>query len=112
MVVGFLTLWVKLKYGADKVEETASKVEVVEKKLDMNTQITRAGTVEAAINAQEAVKSAIEAKDTATETREVVLAHMNGGVAQQVAEALAPIHQALAEHTRHDDRLMEEIRLA
>lgn len=40
MVVGFLTLWVKLKYGAEKAEETASKVKVVEGKIDDNTRIT------------------------------------------------------------------------
>lgn len=53
MVVGFLTLWLKLKYGVDKAEQAAtkaehaatkaaSKAEVVEGKLDANTATTNA----------------------------------------------------------------------
>lgn len=40
MVVGFLTLWVKLKYGVQKAEEAATKAQVVETKIDRNTDIT------------------------------------------------------------------------
>lgn len=40
MVIGFLTLWVKLKYGVDKADEAARVAKVVEDKVDDNTAIT------------------------------------------------------------------------
>lgn len=39
-VIGFLTLWVKIKYGVDKAEEAATNAKVVEGKIDNNTAIT------------------------------------------------------------------------
>lgn len=42
VVVGFLTTWVKLKYGVDKAEEAATKAAQVEEKIDENTVISTA----------------------------------------------------------------------
>lgn len=46
LVVGFLTLWVKLKYGVEKAERSATaaatKAHEVEQKLDANTVTTQA----------------------------------------------------------------------
>lgn len=39
-VIGFLTLWVKLKYGVERADEAAENAQKVEKKLDENTKIT------------------------------------------------------------------------
>ena len=41
MVIGFLTLWVKLKYAGSKAEEAADKAVIVEKKIDDNTATTK-----------------------------------------------------------------------
>lgn len=40
LVVGFLTLWVKLRYGAEQAEKAARKADVVERKIDYNTTKT------------------------------------------------------------------------
>jgi predicted nucleic acid-binding Zn-ribbon protein len=40
MLVGFLTMWLKLRYGAEKAEEAAVKATAVEKKIDDNTVIS------------------------------------------------------------------------
>ena len=39
--IGFLIIWVKLKYGVDKAVEVSEKTDAVEAKLDDNTHITR-----------------------------------------------------------------------
>ena len=52
MVIGFLTLWLKIKYGSEKVDatakeaadtakEAATKVASIEEKVDANTDITK-----------------------------------------------------------------------
>lgn len=41
LVVGFLTLWVKLRYGVKKAEEVSVKAESVENKIDHNTILTQ-----------------------------------------------------------------------
>ncbi len=43
MVVGFLTLWVKLRYGTQMAEKAASKAAEVEDKIDANTVLTVKG---------------------------------------------------------------------
>ena len=42
LVVGFLTLWVKLRYGAEKAAEAVIKAQLVEDKLDANSLTTSA----------------------------------------------------------------------
>lgn len=39
-IIGFFTLWLKLKYGVEKVDEAATNAQKVEKKIDENTRIT------------------------------------------------------------------------
>ena len=65
MVVGFLTLWVKLKYSAERAEEAAIKAEeavvkaeVVEGKIDRNTIATR--DVESKIDCNTLITERIE----------------------------------------------------
>lgn len=45
LVIGLLTLWIKIKYGADKAEEsvvtTNQKAEEIERKIDDNTAISK-----------------------------------------------------------------------
>lgn len=42
MIVGFLTLWVKLQFASTKAAEAVVKAELVEDKLDANTATTKA----------------------------------------------------------------------
>jgi hypothetical protein len=88
MVVGFLTLWMKVKYGAEKAataatraEAAVTKAEAAEetlgKKIDDNTKITQAGA-------------------------DAVARKLNGGLDQALAEATAPINQRL---TRNEEKI-------
>lgn len=52
LVIGFLTLWVKLRYGVAKAETIALQAESVENKIDHNTHLT--------VQAKEAAKKASE----------------------------------------------------
>ncbi len=65
ITTGFLTLWIKLKYGVEEAKESAEKAEasanvaevsasnaerrskVVEEKIDVNTKLTKVGVVAA-----------------------------------------------------------------
>jgi transcriptional regulator of nitric oxide reductase len=47
MIVGFLTLWVKLQYAGTKAAEAVIRAGVVEGKLDANTLATNAVSVKA-----------------------------------------------------------------
>lgn len=75
LVIGFLTLWVKLKYGAEKAEEAAVKADIVESKIDANTKISAA----AAASAQKAehqtngVMTALKAQITDHNSRIIAL---------------------------------------
>jgi len=40
MVIAFLTLWVKVRYGVGRVEEIVTKTRAVENKIDHNTTMT------------------------------------------------------------------------
>lgn len=100
-IVGFLTMWVKLKYGADKAEEAATKAKNLEDKLDANTKITKAGVVQAT-----------NAASTASETKavtEVLKNKLNGGVDAAVREGILPVQKALDEHAETDEANMKEI---
>lgn len=108
MVVGFLTLWVKLRYGTQMAETAAAKAAVVEGKLDDNTNLTRAGTAAAASNAKAAEQAATEAKSTA----ETISKKLNGGIESTIEAAIAPIRAAFIEHAASDERNMAEIRAA
>jgi hypothetical protein len=119
MVVGFLTLWIKLKYGVDKVEEAATKVKVVEAKVDDNTALTKAGTKAAATNALTAANTAADAKVaaiTAANNTQDLISQLNGGLDHKV-HATATSHfdtlsAAVQAHAEQDDKNMTEIRQA
>ncbi len=83
MIIGFLTLWLKIKYGAEKAEAAVTKAEAavvtqaaLGKKIDDNTKITKAGV--------EAVS--------------VVAKKLNGGLDEALKEATEPIKERLAQH--------------
>jgi hypothetical protein len=77
MVIGFLTLWMKVKYGAEKAAAAVTKAEAAEetlgRKIDDNTKITQAGA-------------------------DAVARKLNGGLDQALAEATAPINERLAQN--------------
>lgn len=93
-IVGFLTLWIKLKYGVKKTEDVEAKAITVEEKLDANTIITKAAS-------EAAVKSAVTAARSATESKEAtaaIAAKLNGGVDAAIEAAVAPLHRRIDEH--------------
>ena len=102
LVVGFLTLWVKLKYGADKVE----------RKIDINTALTKAGTEAASTNARVAASAATKAADKA----DALAIQMNSGLDDRMIAIVkahtGPLAAILESHARQDDANMVEIRLA
>ena len=102
LVVGFLTLWVKLKYGADKVE----------RKIDINTALTKAGTEAASTNARVAASAATKAADKA----DALAIQMNSGLDDRMIAIVkahtGPLAALLESHARQDDANMVEIRLA
>lgn len=100
LVTGFLTLWVKLKY------ELAAKSAAVEKKIDTNTVITRAGTAAAATHAKAAASAVSEVKETA----EVINRKLNGGLDSAIETSIAPLRSKLDDHIRQDEECMYEIR--
>ena len=102
LIVGFLTLWVRLKYGADKVE----------RKIDVNTALTKAGTEEAAANAKVAASAATKAADKA----DALAIQMNGGLDDRMIAIVkahtGPLAAVLESHAKQDDKHMAEIRFA
>lgn len=112
MVVGFLTLWVKLKYGVEKAEEAVTKTYAVERKIDDNTVITKAASVAALTNAKAAADNAIEAK----EASEYISKQLNGSLEQKITAIVKthtdPITDMLKVHSEQDDKNMTEIRQA
>lgn len=82
-VVGFLVMWVKIKYAAERADEAATKAKVVEDKIDNNTELTRTGTTAAtehaivAATAATAAKTLAESVDTKTDT---IVKQTNGNV--------------------------------
>lgn len=103
MVVGFLTLWVKLKYG-------------VEFKIDSNTEITRAGTKVATDNAKIAAVAASAAAQKATATEDKITDMLNGQLDNKirtiVKECFDPLSNAVSAHAGQDEKNMAEIRKA
>lgn len=83
LMVGFLTLWIRLKYGIE------GKTDSVSKKLDDNTQLTKNARDEARVSAMSAT--------TTRETVEDINRKLNGGIDSAVLTAVAPLHTALEE---------------
>lgn len=93
MVVGVITLWLKLKYNVEKVEK-------LENKLDANTSITQSGIADA--------KTAADSAAQAKETVDKINSKLNGGI----DSALAPLQKTLEEHVKSDEEFMIEMREA
>ena len=97
MVVGFLTLWLKLRYG-------------VESKIDTNTLLTKQG----AAAATEHAKVASEAASSAMIAAETLNRSLNGEldirIKNVVSAAVSPLADALRIHAAQDEKNMVEIR--
>lgn len=93
-IAGFLTVWVKLKYGDKKVDK-------VEKKLDDNTHVTKTAAFKAT-NVAEVVDQVKEATDTLKKK-------MNGGIDSAISEAITPIQKTLEEHVVIDERNVKDV---
>lgn len=99
VVVGFLSMWIKLRYG-------------VESKIDNNTEITRT-------NAKQAVDAATTVAtkaDAIAEKTDAIAEKINGGLERKI-EAIVklyvgPITAAMAAHSEQDDRNVQEIKKA
>ena len=98
IVIGFLTMWVKVKYGNDQTRRMAERTESVESKIDDNTRITQAGARSAVINAQAASNAAISAKEATDTLSENVNRKLNGGLDHAINSALEPIKRLLEDH--------------
>lgn len=102
LVVGFLTLWLKLKYDEEKKDKTDA---AISKKIDDNTHVTMIGTTEAAKNAGIAALTADEAKQATVAIAENINKKLNGGIDSAVADAIEPVHKMLKEHSEKIDNL-------
>ena len=80
MIIGFLTLWVKLKYGVETAEKVAKKTEIVEAKLDNNTVITKAGNMAAA----SAVVTATTVANAAANSIDSIASQLNGKLEDKI----------------------------
>lgn len=99
MITGFLTLWVKLRYG-------------VETKIDTNTQMTKAGTTAAAVNA----KAAQQAAQLASNKADILVSKLNGDMDDRIRSIVSEHTDHLVTmfkaHSEQDDKNMAEIRRA
>lgn len=108
-VIGFLTIWVKLKYSDKKVE---AKAEEVKSKIDDNTEITKEGAKEASANAKAAANIAADTKNAT----DALAKKLNGGVDEAIEAAIKPIREALQDHAlafhqhaANDEKNMKDI---
>lgn len=113
--IGFLTLWIKLRYGANQAEKAATKAEIVENKLDINTKITKAGIKCADDNAKAAVGAAVEARAATESMAQDVARKLNGGIDDAVEKAVAPVREMMLRHkeiSESHERSLEEIAIS
>lgn len=115
LVVGFLTLWLKLRYGVERADSLSRKADslaaqtgAVKEKLEENTAITKAGAVAATANAKAAAGAAAEAREAA----QVLASKLNGGVDVAIEAAVKPLRDALQDHVLAHERDMKEVRTA
>ena len=120
-LVGFLTLWVKLRYAATKseeaatrAEETANKVEIkaadVERKIDNNTKLTIAGADQASSNAMVAAQAATIAADKSAEIMSQLNGKLDERIIRIVDQHVKPVVATIRAHAEQDDKNMAEIR--
>lgn len=114
IVSGFLTLWVKLKYGVEEAKKSASlaatKALDVEKKIDDNTAMTQIGTHEAAINAKAAVVAAVSVSDKVDNIEERLSNNLDTKIRYIIKDYIDPLTFAIREHSEQDEKNMREIR--
>ena len=96
VVVGFLTIWVKLKYGVQKAEEAATKAKVVEEKIDNNTAV--------------AAFTATVAKVAADNLSEQINGLLDNRITVIVERHFGPLREELKAHSAQDEKNMNEIR--
>lgn len=111
-LVGFLTLWLKLRYGIEKVEEAAIKAKEVEKKIDTNTTITEVAAASAISNAKIAVDTAIETKITTDYIAKQLNGNFEDKIILIVKSQTEPMLAMMKAHSDQDDKNMQEIRNA
>lgn len=103
MVIGFMTLWIKLRYG-------------VETKIDNNTALTTAGTLAAADNAKVAVEAANLAANKVAATEDKITKMLNGQLEERirhiVKDCFDPLNEMVRLHAEQDEKNMAEIRSA
>lgn len=103
MVVGFLTLWVKLKYGEEKVQK-------VEDKLDDNTRVTRVGNA----LTESSAKAAATHAATAAAKAEALSSQLNGKLEERmgalIKQQLEPIIDMLKDHVVKDETSFAEVK--
>lgn len=80
-VIGFVTLWVKLRYGQNRTDA----------KLESNARLTTAGTA----RADAAVEHAREAASCAQEASAGIASKLNGGIDDSISKAVAPLKDEL-----------------
>lgn len=90
MVLGFLTLWLKLKYG-------------VENKIDHNTTLTQEGTAAAKRGTDAAVRTSSDAKNAIKSISD----RLNGGIDESINTAVGPVKQMLLDHVTELDKFQE-----
>lgn len=104
--LGFLTLWVKLRYGVEeKAKELKTKTDLVGRKIDDNTTITVEANQAAVSSAQTAASVASAAK-TAVDR---IDRKLNGGIDSSIREATDPIHAVLKQHTGRIEELTDYV---
>ncbi len=105
IVVGFLAMWVKLRYGAEQAKQAKEAAEVMTEKIEDNTTITRAGLKVAATDAKAAVTAVTEARAAAEQMGRHLDKKLNGGLDHTIANALDPIKKALEGHAGRIEEL-------
>ena len=112
IIAGFLTLWIKLRYGVLKAEEAATKAQVVETKIDNNTKITKEGVEAAANNAQAAADAANASAAKTDALSEQLNGKLEARITAIVKEYTEPLVVMFRVHSEQDDKNMMEIRRA
>lgn len=88
IVVGFFTLWIKLRYSEEEVT----------KKVDHNTNIT-------SIAATNAKVAAVEAKNATEDINK----KLNGGIDLALSSVIIPLKQTIADHEAKDEARFKDI---
>lgn len=94
-IVTVVTLWIRLKYGVDRVAD----------KVDVNTDITQKVGAAAVANARAAVETAADAKEAA----QSIDKKLNGGIDAALSQAVGRMQASLDKHALQDEKNLAEI---